>query len=113
MLVKLKMRDNYVIEWRPEGPMQPVVDNAEILSIAFKEVKCVDDFGLLIKLVGPNYDVLWISARFFFGSNHKSLYEEYIKNSYLITGAVFRSEQEADVFKTILEKRYVWEQLKN
>lgn len=107
------MRDSYVIEWQPEGPMQPIVDKAEILSIAFKEVKCVDEFGLLIKLPGSNYDVMWITAGFFFDSNHKSLYAEYIRNSYQITGAVFHSEQEADVFKTILEKRYVWQRLKN
>lgn len=112
MLTKVKIRNNYVIEWQLNGPMQPVINKSELLSIIFNEVKCRDEVGLLIKLAGSNYDVLWVTASFF-DQDIKKLYSDYVQDVYEISGAVFKQENEADVFKTILEKRYVWEQLKN
>lgn len=129
MLNKLKLRDNYVIKWQLQGPMQPVVNKSELISIAFDEVKCEDKVGLMIQpqevkcedkvglIIQPQetkYDniILWITTEQFFHSKSKWLYEAYVR-IYPITGVVFHHEKEADAFKYILEKRFVWEQLKN
>ena len=84
---KLKLRDNYVIKWQLQGPMQPVVNKSELISIAFdevkcedkvelmiqpQEVKCQDKVGLMIQLmIQPQetiYDniILWITTEQFF-----------------------------------------------
>jgi hypothetical protein len=112
LLTKCKVHNNYVIEWELNGPLKPVLNKLELLSIVFDEVKCKDEFGLMIKLAGSNYDVLWVKASFFY-QDIKKMYTDYIQDVYEITGAVFKHESDADKFKSILEKRYVWHRLQN
>jgi hypothetical protein len=113
MLTKSKRSNGEVIvEWSRQGPYQPMIDKLQLLKILFNEIKCYDQVGMLIHSVGSRYDILWVTASFYY-QDTKKLYSNYIQDEYNITGIVFVNEVDADKFIEILNKRYVWHLLQN
>jgi len=113
MLTKSKRSNGEVIvEWSRQGPYQPMIDKLQLLKILFNEIKCYEQVGMLIKMAGSQYDILWVTSNFY-DQDIKNLYSDYIQDVYEITGVVFVSEVDADKFMEILKKRYVWHLLQN
>lgn len=79
-----------------------------MLNCIFKEIKC-HEVGLGISLDEKEEpSILWIEDKVWF-SDLSEEYSQYLYKYYNIRGAVFHKQQEAEQFKDILEKRYIWQ----
>lgn len=81
-----------------------------LLECVFKEIKCFE-VGLGIADDGTEATIMWIKEDIFF-SELTEEYTQYLYKYYHIGGVVFHELGEAEKFKEILEKRYVWQLLK-
>ena len=82
-----------------------------LLECIFKEVKC-DEAGLGVAVHNNDEtSVLWIKDDVFYTEMTQE-YTHYLYKYYKIRGAVFHKQQEAMHFKDVLEKRYMWQLLK-
>lgn len=85
----------------------------DILKFVFTEVKC-SRVGLGVTI--DNYfeadsSVLWIDDSAY-ATAITDEYSQYLYRQYNIFGAVFEKQLDAEKFKESLEKRYVWQLLK-
>lgn len=85
----------------------------DILTFVFSEVK-PNRVGLGVTL--DNYfeadtSILWVDDDVY-TTDITAEYSHYLYKNYKIFGAVFEKQQDAEKFKDLLEKRYVWQLLK-
>ena len=85
----------------------------DILKVVFSEVKC-HRVGLAVTI--DNYFeadifILWIDNSTY-TMDITVEYSQYLYKNYKIFGTVFEKQQDAQKFKESLEKRYIWQLLK-
>lgn len=81
-----------------------------MLECIFNQLKC-SEVGLGVAEHEHNETtILWIACKSYF-QELTDEYSQYLQKYYNIRGAVFRKQHEAEQFKEILEKRYVWQLL--
>ena len=81
-----------------------------MLECIFKQVQC-NEVGLGVAESEYNEtSILWISDTVYY-QDITDEYCQYLHKYYNIRGAVFRKQHEAQQFKEILEKRYMWQLL--
>ena len=80
-----------------------------LLDCIFREIKCYE-VGLGVTDNGKDATIMWIKQDIFF-SDLTEEYTQYLYKYYHIGGVVFHSLKEAEQFRDILEKRYIWQVL--
>jgi hypothetical protein len=82
-----------------------------ILKCIFNEIQC-EEVGLGV--AANKHDestIMWINCNIWF-TDMTDEYNQYLYKYYHIRGAVFHKQADAEKFKDILEKRYMWQLLK-
>lgn len=105
-IFKKSDKNDFIIHWLKENK---AIEKENVLNIVFNDIKC-QEAGLWIENLGSP-DILWIKNDYFLRSGKE--YCEYIKNMYSIVGISFHTEKEADKFKEALEKKCMWNILRN
>jgi hypothetical protein len=85
----------------------------DILKFVFSEVKCHRvGLGLTIdNYFEADTSILWIDNSTY-AMDITDEYSRYLYKNYKVFGAVFEKQQDAEKCKESLEKRYVWQLLK-
>ena len=81
-----------------------------ILDIVFDEINC-EAAALLIQLNNKENETFTVDKHSW-AQDLSGAYGEFLQDQYVITGAVFKIQKEAENFYEWLEKAYVWNQLK-
>lgn len=96
------------------------INRLDLYNILFNKMRCASDIGLLLDVRGirrvcpaeftnDNLDeVTWISENL----THYIHYKNYLQEMYDIFAVYFTNEKEAILFASLLEKEYIWHQMK-
>lgn len=110
VLYDLPSKNDWAVTWPSFGERFTQRMKFNLLETIFKEVKC-QEVGLGIGIDEKDETtVMWIKDDIW-QMNITQEYSHYLYTNYNIRGAVFHSLDEAEKFKDILEKRYVWQTL--
>jgi hypothetical protein len=101
---------NYHLVWKNFAEVKYLLKKKSLLSVVFGKTKC-NRVGLLIKLVGNDYDCLWIDDVIYY-KDRSDMYGEFLEDMYHIKGVSFTEENKAKDLAEYLEKLYVWQSLK-
>jgi len=105
------MNSDWAISWPTFNEEFTESMKFNLLECIFKEVKC-SEVGLGVALDEHEAtSIMWIRDEVWC-SQITEEYSVYLYRNYNIRGAVFHKESEARQFKDILEKRYIWQLLK-
>ena len=101
--------DKFVtVTWPTFDNIREVDTKNKLADVVFTESKA-DEVGFVVELNNKEYDVLWINLSAFYLKNN---YVEYLLDMYSIKGVAFRNKMEAEVIQEWLEKKYIWQLLK-
>lgn len=82
-----------------------------LIGCIFDEVKCRETGLVVSNDAKDDPTIMWVKQDLWF-SDLTEEYSQYLYKYYDIRGAVFHQLSEAEQFKEILEKRYMWQLLK-
>lgn len=101
--------DKFVtLTWPTFENIREVDTKNKLADMVFKESKAYE-VGFVVELNNKEYDILWINVEVHYLKND---YVEYLLDMYIIKGVAFRTKSEAEVIQEWLEKKYIWQLLK-
>lgn len=109
-IINEMMHNDWQVSWPTFPNMTDADTNLKLLDVVFGQMNCAT-IGLSILLHGGDTDILWLDYNLW-AQKSKKEYLEYLNDMYDIRGVVFDKQSEAEQFKDILEKRYIWQILK-
>lgn len=96
------------VTWPTFDNIREVDTKNKLADMVFKESKAIE-VGFVVELNNKEYDILWINVELSYLKNN---YVEYLLDMYIIKGVAFRTRAEAELVQEWLEKKYIWQLLK-
>jgi len=95
----------YTVSWPKFGDVRHVDQKIKLMELIFVELGIDNEVGFVIKFSVDELNVMWVKPQSYF---FKSELDNYVQDFYEIVGVSFRSLNEAEKFKTFLDKKLVW-----